>query len=103
LAGLVGAAAVGGGAGGCALASAFSGGAFGLNGCCVGWFSTPVSAGYRAGVYRARAGRVSSSVQAETRNAVSSASESHNFIIFLDEVYTGSISMPVPSKAQLIL
>ena len=42
-------------------------------------------------------------MQAERKNAVSSASESHNFIIFLDEVYTGSISMPVASASQFIL
>jgi len=74
----------------------------GLNGCCVGGFSVVVSgAGYLAD-WRPRAGGWSS-VQAETRNAMSRANESHNFIILLDEVYTASISMPVHKESQLIL
>jgi hypothetical protein len=96
--------AVGAGAGGGALASVVSGGGpFGLKGCCVGGLSTVVSgAGYLAAC-RAPVGGASSRVQAETKNAMSSASDSHNFIIFLDEVYTASISMPVASESQLIL
>jgi hypothetical protein len=92
-----------GGVGTGALASAVSGGgAFGLNGCCVGGFSAVVSgAGYLAAC-RSRTGGWSS-VQAEINKAMSSASDSHNFIIWLDEVYTASISMPVGVEAQLIL
>jgi hypothetical protein len=98
---LLGAAGVGAGAE--AVVSAFSGGgAFGLNGCCVAGFSAVVSgAGYLA-ARRSRAGGWSS-VQAEMKNAMSSASDSHNFIIWLDEVYTASISMPVQLESQLIL
>ena len=94
-----------GGGGGAAFASAFSGGGpFGLNGCCAGGFSAaPVSAGYLAAVCRTPAGGVSLSMQAEKENAVSNASGSQNFIIYFDEVYTGSISMPVPLDSQSIL
>ena len=91
----------GAGAGG-GLASAFSGGgAFGLNGCCVGGFSAVVSgAGYLAAWRRAGG---SSSTQADRENAMRNASKSHNFIILLDEVYTASISMPVGPQSQLNL
>lgn len=84
------------------MVSVFSGGAFGLNGCCVGGVSAVASgAGYLA-ARRSRGGGWSS-VQAEIRSAMKSASDNHNFITWLDEVYTASISMPVRLESQLIL